>query len=127
VVQLAGADRTVLLVDDNPGARSFVRRVLEEHGFRVVAASSAEEALSSTEASTSPPDLVVSDVIMPGRSGPELAAHLRQRWPALRCLFVSGYLGDVALGEGFDPARDLVQKPFTASQLLARIATKLEA
>jgi signal transduction histidine kinase len=126
VVQLAGAERAVLLVDDNHGARSFVQRVLEGHGFRVVAASSAEEALSLTEARASPPDLLVSDVIMPGQSGPELAARLRQRWPSLRCLFVSGYLGDVALGEGFDPAKDLVRKPFTASQLLARIATKLE-
>jgi two-component system, cell cycle sensor histidine kinase and response regulator CckA len=68
---------------------------------------------------------VLSDVILPGPTGPEMVGKLKQRWPALRCLFVSGYLGDVALGDGFDPARDLVLKPFTLQELLARVAAKL--
>jgi signal transduction histidine kinase len=125
-VQLSGAQRLVLLVEDNDGARSFVQRLLLNRGFRVEAARSADEALERVAGSASAPDLVLCDVIMPGRSGPELVAQLKSRWPGLRCLFMSGYLGDVALGDGFDQTADLVAKPFTSAELLARIARKLE-
>jgi signal transduction histidine kinase/CheY-like chemotaxis protein len=123
--ELLGAGRCVLWVEDNDGARDYVRGVLEERGFLVVSARSAEEALELTTKLHEAPDLVLSDVILPGLTGPELVAKLKQRWPSLRCLFVSGYVGDVALGAGFDPARDLVLKPFTSQELFARVAAKL--
>jgi CheY-like chemotaxis protein len=126
-VELEGADRMVLLVEDNDGARVYVERLLVERGSRVIPAGSAEEALSRTTELTSPPDLVLSDVILPGLTGPELIAKLRARWPSLPCLFMSGYLGDVALGEGFDPATDLVPKPFTSAELLVHVARKLSS
>jgi signal transduction histidine kinase/CheY-like chemotaxis protein len=126
-VALDGAGRSVLLVEDNDGARVFIQRLLADRRFRVESARNAEEALDLAARRSAPPDLVLSDVIMPGLSGPQFVSRLKQRWPALRALFISGYLGDVALGDGFDPAADLVPKPFTAAELLARIARKLEA
>jgi CheY-like chemotaxis protein len=68
---------------------------------------------------------VLSDVILPGLTGPDLVARLRARWPSVPCLFVSGYVGDIALGPGFDPTHDLVPKPFTSNELLAHVARKL--
>ena len=126
-VELAGAGRSVLLVEDNAGARVFIQRLLRDCGFRVESAANAEKALALAAEHGTAPDLVLSDVVMPGLTGPQLVARLKQRWPALRALFISGYLGDVALGEGFDPATDLVPKPFSAGELLDRIAHKLEA
>lgn len=124
-VLLEGAGRSVLLVEDTDGARSYIQRVLLERGFRVTAARSAEEALTLAAELGSPPDLVLSDVILPGLTGPDLVARLKERWPELVCLFVSGYVGNVALGPGFDPAVDLVPKPFTPSELLTRVAGKV--
>jgi signal transduction histidine kinase/CheY-like chemotaxis protein len=126
-VELDGAGRSVLLVEDNDGARVYFQRLLAERGFLVTAARSAEEATALLAPEAGPPDLVVTDVILPGLSGPDLIRELSSRWPSLRCLFVSGYLGDVALGAGFDAATDLVLKPFTASELLTAIAGKLAA
>jgi signal transduction histidine kinase len=123
---LAGAGRSVLLVEDNDGARTFLQRLLLDSGFRVDAARNAEHALELIAKRDAAPDLVLSDVIMPGLTGPQLVAQLKQRWPALRALFISGYLGDIALGEGFDAATDLVLKPFSSGELLERVGQKLE-
>jgi CheY-like chemotaxis protein len=125
-VSIDGAARAVLLVEDNDGARAFVQRLLRDCGFRVEAARSAEEALELSAERNAAPDLVLCDVIMPGLTGPQLVSRLKARWPGLCCLFMSGYLGDVGLGDGFDAATDLVLKPFTASELLERIARKLD-
>jgi signal transduction histidine kinase/ActR/RegA family two-component response regulator len=124
-VELRGDGRTVLLVEDNDGARVYVERLLTDCSFRVLVARSTEEALSITAGATSPPALVLSDVILPGLTGPDLVARLRARWPSVPCLFVSGYVGDIALGPGFDPTHDLVPKPFTSNELLAHVARKL--
>ena len=60
-----------------------------------------------------------------GRRGGELIAQLQARWPGVPCLFMSGFMGDISLGPGFDPRKDLVAKPFTPSELLEHIARKL--
>jgi signal transduction histidine kinase/CheY-like chemotaxis protein len=121
---LEGLNRRIVLIEDHDGARNFVKQLLEDRGFDVAVARDGEEAMHLAE-NTYAPALVLSDVLLPQTTGPELIVRLRARWPAVPCLFMSGFLGDIALGHGFDPHKDLVAKPFTASELLERIASKL--
>lgn len=106
-----------LLVDDEPLVRTSTADMLGELGLAVVEASSAEEALALLDRGLRP-TLVVTDHMMPGRSGSELAADLRGRWPDLPVLLVSGY-ADVA---GVDPDLPRLTKPFRQADLAARIA-----
>src|SRR5205814_3278061 len=105
-------------------ARAFVQRLLRDCGFRVESARSAEEALELTAKRNAAPDLVLCDVIMPGLTGPQLVSRLKARWPGLCCLFMSGYLGDVGLGDGFDAARHHRLTPFHATQPLRHVTPK---
>jgi CheY-like chemotaxis protein len=122
----AGDGRLVFVVEDNDAARAFMKRLLERRGFAVQVARDGDEATALLKARQSPPDLLLTDVIMPGITGPQLVRNTLERWPNLRFLFVSGYLGDEAESFGFDPVHDLLTKPFTADALLTRIATKLD-
>ncbi len=121
---LQGKNRRIVLVEDHDGARNYVKQLLEDRGFDVAIARDGAEALHLAE-HTYAPALVLTDVLMPGMTGPELIARLRARWPDVPCLFMSGFLGDLSLGPGFDPRKDLVAKPFTPSELLEHIARKL--
>ena len=82
--------RTVLLVEDEPFVREATRSLLESAGFEVLSTENAEAAIKAYE--TSPPiDLVMTDMILPGRTGRQLSADLRQRSPGLKVLITSGY------------------------------------
>jgi PAS domain S-box-containing protein len=106
----------VLLVDDEVMPRSSVAQMLSEAGFEVLEAASAKEALSRLEAETF--DLLVTDHLMPGMSGAELARTARERWPNLRLLIISGYadVDDIA------PDLPRLSKPFRQAELQAALA-----
>jgi two-component system cell cycle sensor histidine kinase/response regulator CckA len=122
---VTGAGLSILLVEDDAQARTYVTQLLTGHGYKVEVACDAEDALQRAEGRAAPPDLLLSDVVMPGLSGPELARKLADRWPGLRTLFMSGYLGDIAERDGIDPVADLIAKPFSGRDLLERIDRKL--
>ncbi len=114
---------TVLVVDDEPLQLDLMRRVLEKAGFRVLAAGSGPDAIRVFESVQGEIDLLVSDVVMPGMEGPELAARLRERKRGLRVLFVSGFLAQyewVAYGADADHQR-LLAKPFSPSILIREV------
>jgi signal transduction histidine kinase len=116
---LEGAE-TVLVVDDQFQVRQVVARTLERHGYRVLVASSATEAARLCEGAR--PRLLLSDLVMPGDSGPSLARRLRQGNPQLAVLFMSGYAEEAVGGE----ARSIggaafIAKPFSPDDLLARV------
>jgi two-component system cell cycle sensor histidine kinase/response regulator CckA len=116
------AEGTLLLVEDEESVRRLARRVLEGVGYRVLEAASGVEALRVIEGWDGPLDLVVTDVIMPGMSGQELSARLRERRPALRILYVSGYTDDAILQHGtLLPNTGFLQKPFTPGTLAQRV------
>jgi DNA-binding response OmpR family regulator len=116
----------VLLVEDEDGVREFVRVVLVQAGYAVTSVSEPRRALELFRADPAGFDLVLSDILMPGRSGPELAADLRALAPAVRILFMSGYPG----GSATHPVRlpdgaEVLDKPFSLDGLLAAVARAL--
>jgi PAS domain S-box-containing protein len=112
-----GCGETVLVVEDEPPVRRVTRKMLEAHGFRVLEAGSAAEALRRVKEDDAV-DLVLTDVVMPHMSGTELAAAVGAVKPHLPLVLMSGY-ADAQRSP--PPGRNVVQKPFTADALLASI------
>ena len=116
----------ILLVEDDPGVRGLMAELLEARGYTVRAAGSPAEALAWAENSPEPLDLLVTDVVMPGLGGPELADRLGALRPGLRILFVSGYAGDALARDGqIGPGRRFLSKPFSGASLLQSVAEAL--
>ncbi|SNR79277.1 PAS domain S-box-containing protein [Actinoplanes regularis] len=114
-----------LVVEDEPAVRDLVVRILERHGYHVVAADNGPFALEVLQ--EHPVDIVISDVIMPEMSGPELIRRLHQQHPRLPVVFMSGYSdGLLAAQDMIDSDIPLVQKPFTAAELLNAVHQGLQ-
>jgi two-component system cell cycle sensor histidine kinase/response regulator CckA len=117
---------SIMLVEDNDAVRELARRTLRQRGYTVVEASNAEEAIDLMAKGTQV-QLLLTDVVMPGLSGPNLAARLLQHNPRLRVLYMSGYSEDAAALHGtFWGGVPLLQKPFTPSQLAERVRIALD-
>lgn len=109
----------VLLAEDEDGVRAFVRQVLEHAGHTVVAAADADAAERAFRADPGRFDLLLTDVLMPGRTGPELAAVVRSVRPALPILLMSGYPGGPNHAPApLPPGVPLLDKPFSIDRLL---------
>ncbi len=112
----------LLLVEDEPALMHLVRGALTDAGAMVHTARSAEEALRAALPGADAPDLVITDVVLPGLAGPEFARILQGRHPELPVLFLSGYPDEALRQRGLDPLRQtLLRKPFTASALLGAV------
>jgi len=120
----AATGETVLLVEDDPLVRGVALICLQRQGYDVIACASGAEALAIVASRKEPIDLLLTDVVMPGMSGPELAQELRRVRPKLRVLFASGYAGQqlpkLGNGAGF------VSKPFSPSALTAKVRLMLD-
>ncbi len=113
---------TVLLIEDDDAVREFAREVLRSRGWRVVEAAGPAEALAIVTEREATFDVVVTDVVMPGLSGGELADRLEQLQPGLPILFVSGYADVDVIGRGqLRAGRQLLAKPFTGAELVYRV------
>jgi PAS domain S-box-containing protein len=123
-----GGHETVLLVEDEDGVRWIGERILTEHGYRVITASSGEAALALL-ASTAPAiDILVTDEVMPGISGHALADAVRRQIPGCPVLFVSGYSERDVHDQGHEaPGAAFLQKPFTPPVLARRVRELLDA
>jgi len=120
-----GARRALLLVEDEAGVRSVSRRALERRGFTVLEASCAEEALAIFDARQSEIDAVLSDVVMPGMNGYELAAELRARSGTVAILLMSGY-PEHARGLTIPGIAPVLQKPLPAVELADRLRRAID-
>jgi PAS domain S-box-containing protein len=119
----AAGSGEVLVVEDDDQVRRIVVTALRDRGYSVVEAADGEAALALTAARDQAPDLVVTDVIMPRVNGRQLVARLRERWPALRVLFMSAYAVDDETGQAVtDLPGMLLRKPFVPSELGAAVA-----
>jgi PAS domain S-box-containing protein len=122
------AARTVLLADDEAGVRALARQVLSAAGYVVLEAGDGDEALRRAEAHAGRIDLLVSDVMMPGLSGRELAERLLARDPALRVLYLSGHTEDEVVRQGVSNAEvHFLPKPFSPAALVEKVRQVLGA
>ena len=122
-----GQGEILLLVEDDPGILFLGRTMLEQLGYRALTASSPEEAVLLVEHHHGRIDLLITDVIMPGMNGKELAARLVALHPELKILFMSGYTADVIAQHGvLDEGVGFLQKPFSIKELSDRVRAALE-
>jgi PAS domain S-box-containing protein len=118
--------QTVLVVEDEDGLRELAKRLLLRQGYIVLVAANADEAVRLFEANQSI-DVLLTDVVMPGASGPELTRRLVEQRPALRVIYMSGYTEDAIVQHGvLEPGIAFLNKPFTSETLGQRIRDVLE-
>jgi len=118
---------TLLLVEDNDAIREISAQALRRRGYTVFEARNGEEAIDWASKSVVLADMLITDVVMPGMSGPNLAARLLQQMPNLRVLYMSGYTDDATEVHGaFWGGVPLLQKPFTPSQLAESVRMALD-
>jgi CheY-like chemotaxis protein len=117
-----GGFGVVLLVEDEEGVRKLARLILERQGYTVLEAASGEAALALLERHRGPLDLLVTDVVMPGIDGGEVADAVKRRFPAAGVLYLSGYTSDAVVRHGIQHHEvAFLQKPFSASSLAAKV------
>jgi hypothetical protein len=122
-----GGSETILVVEDEPAVRELVSRILAARGYTVLVAGEGREALDLAQRHGQHIDLLLSDVVMPGMSGRELAEHLLQVSPQTRVAFLSGYTDDEVLRHGVLDARfAFLQKPFTPDVLAGKVREVLD-
>jgi two-component system, cell cycle sensor histidine kinase and response regulator CckA len=121
----AGRGQTIVVVEDEPGVRRLVEKTLRLQGYDVHVAGNHDE-LGPLLAQIARPALLLTDVVLPGKSGPEIAIDLRQRFPGLKVLFMSGYVapGIQTLGL-MDPHAKLLSKPFAPETLCRAVGEEL--
>lgn len=111
-----------MLVEDEPAVRSIARQALEQLGYKVLEARDGVEALELVRGQSKPAALLITDVVMPRMSGPELARALGALWPNLAVLFMSGYTDPERVGfDLLQSGATFLQKPFTASALARKV------
>ncbi|MGH9720552.1 MAG: response regulator [Bryobacteraceae bacterium] len=118
---------TVLLVEDEAPVRDYVRTVLTGAGYRIIEAANGEEATRASAKHQDRIDLVLTDVVMPGMSGPDLMDRLRETRDDLMVLYMSGYDRDLLDKRALDHSVNFLPKPFTPKTLLAAVAEVLVA
>jgi DNA-binding response OmpR family regulator len=127
VGRVDGGSETILVVEDDPSVRGAMVQALRSGGYRVLTASGIDEAMALAGSESGRVHLLLTDVVMPGHGGPEVARRLVEKCPGTRVLFMSGYSQDAISRHGvLDEGIDFVPKPFTADALRARVREVLD-
>jgi two-component system cell cycle sensor histidine kinase/response regulator CckA len=121
-VKRGDGPRTILLVEDEPSLRKLTHRTLKDMGYTVLEATDAAQAIDVARNTDAPIDLLLTDVIMPGMSGGDLAKKLSPENPHMRVLFMSGYTdGAIEIRGSLPPGMTVLRKPFTRDVLLRTV------
>jgi CheY-like chemotaxis protein len=119
---------TILLVEDENAVRNIVRIVLTRFGYNVLEAANGNEALEIVGTYEQPIQMLLTDVVMPGMHGPEVARAIVRKMPAIRVIFMSGYVDDARTREGLaDSTSSFIQKPFSSEDLAQKVRAVLDA
>jgi two-component system cell cycle sensor histidine kinase/response regulator CckA len=125
---LPGGGETILLVEDEPEVRELLRRILTQHGYHVIEARHPADALSHAEHFPATIHLLVTDVVMPGISGPQLAEQIRSSRPIMKQLYISGYTDSTIVHHGILDAKvAFLQKPIVPDALLNKVKDVLSS
>lgn len=128
VERVVGGSETILIAEDEPDLRELTRIFLESYGYKVLEACSAEQALEKAEKFDEPIQLLLTDVIMPGMSGRQLAEKLLTKRPETRIVYMTGYTDDMVVQHKvLEPGVQLLQKPFTKVDLAKKVRATLDA
>jgi DNA-binding response OmpR family regulator len=121
-VRISQGTETILLVEDEHMVRNLLREMLESCGYQVLAAEDGRDALSIWESYQEPIHLLITDVVMPGMSGRELADRLAAQHSKMKVLYMSGYTDDVIVHRGvLDEGMNFIQKPFALEMLVRKV------
>jgi nitrogen-specific signal transduction histidine kinase/ActR/RegA family two-component response regulator len=121
-----GSGELVLLVEDEPALREVTRRLLVRNGYQVIVAGNGQEAIDAAAVSQGRLDVLLTDVIMPGMQGRDVAEHVRQIQPGIAVLYMSGYTeGLLNAQRVLEPGINLIEKPFTEASLLTKLQATL--
>ncbi|HKV81460.1 MAG TPA: PAS domain S-box protein [Candidatus Sulfotelmatobacter sp.] len=125
--QVAGGSETILIAEDEPDLRELTRIFLESYGYKVLEAGSAEQAIRTMEEFGARIHLLLTDVIMPGISGRQLAEKILQKDPKTKILYMTGYTDDMVVQHKvLEPGVQLLQKPFTRTELAVKVRSTLD-
>jgi PAS domain S-box-containing protein len=118
---------TVMLVEDDPGIRTLVTRILKKTGYRVITAANGSEALSLVQEDIGTFNLLITDVVMPLMGGRELAERLSDLYPGLKVMFMSGYTDDsIVQYSVLEEGTVFIQKPFTPDNFLRKVREAMD-
>ena len=120
-------EETILLVEDETVVRQLVAEILESNGYAVLQAADGPSALELLRRHSDPVELLITDVVMPGMSGPEVAGAVAAMRPGTQVLYISGYT-DSAIGHHgvLEPGIAFLQKPFSADELTRKVRGVLD-
>lgn len=125
--KIAGGAETILIAEDEPDLRELTRIFLQDYGYTVITAPSAEEAIEMAENLGDPIHLLLTDVIMPGMSGRQLAERILHKRPNTKIVYMTGYTDDMVMQHDvLEPGVQLLQKPFTRSDLAMKVRETLD-
>jgi len=125
-IKSGGCGEHILVVEDEDGLRRLINTLLSGMGYKVTVAANGVEALLLIDEKKLRPDLVITDVVMPGLSGAMLAERLRMRLPGLKVLYMSGYADDIIAHHGIlFPGAPFMKKPFTGMELSEKVRSVL--
>ena len=116
---------TILLAEDDVIMRRLTRKMLEEHGYTVLEAEDGKSALDTVGDDHTAVDLILTDVVMKGMTGPELVLWLLDEHPEMKVVYMSGYTGELVAHQGIDGGIQLLEKPFTRADLLKTVDAAL--
>jgi len=126
--KVAGGTETILIAEDEPDLRELARIFLEGYGYKVLEAASAEQAIQTAAAFSGSIDLLLTDVIMPGMSGRQLAESILSKRPQTRIVYMTGYTDDMVVQHKvLEPGVMLLQKPFSKVDLALKVRSMLDA